>query len=229
MLFLHCECKIFYALPSNKALTVNLEEILYRQFGSEHRKDSVIFKEGDPGNLVYIIQSGRVQITKALGERTKVLSVLSRGEFFGEMALISDRPRSATATALEDCRLLGINSEMFFKILRSSYDITLRIIEQLAARLAEADKRLEVILFTDATTRLVRQFESLAEESQATNAVQLAYELGVPQERIQRILVKLEEKGIVSMKTGSVTVVDKTKLTKLKNYLLLKEEFGQIE
>jgi CRP/FNR family cyclic AMP-dependent transcriptional regulator len=209
-------------------MTAAIEETLYLRFGCEYAAGSVIFSEDEEGRLVYIIQSGRVEISKAVGEKSKVLAVLSRGEFFGEMALISERPRMATARALEECRLLAIDSATFYKILRSDYDITLRIIEQLATRLAEADRRLEVLLFTDATSRLIRLLEGIPPPG-GWRVEHVAYELGVPTERMQRIIGKFEEKGIVKADAGGLTVADQAKLAKLKNYVALKDEFGQIE
>lgn len=208
---------------------INIEDTLYREFGRDYAQGSVIFKEGDPGDRVYFIQSGKVRIDKSVGERFKTLGVLARGDLFGEMALISDRPRTATATAVEACRLVALDSGTFFRILRSSYDVTVKVIEQLAARLAEADRRLETLLFTDATTRLVRYLEETPAGAPPMGAEQLAYELGVPQERLQRILGKLVEKGMAESGRGGVRLKDRGKLEKLKNYLNLKEEFGQID
>lgn len=207
----------------------NIEKILYKEFGCEYPAGSTIFSEGDEGRLVYIIQEGQVQISKSVGDRSKVLGVLDRGQFFGEMALISDRPRSATATVLKDCRLLALDSEMFFKILRSSYEITVRIIEQLVARLAETDKRLETLLFTDATTRFVKQLDGMSPDEPAVAMDQLAYDIGVPLERLQRITGKLEEKGVIRIEEEKLSVMEPEKLKKLKDYLLLREEFGKIE
>jgi CRP/FNR family cyclic AMP-dependent transcriptional regulator len=207
----------------------SLEESLDKDFGCAYPQGSVIFNENDPGHLVFIIQSGRIEIRKAVGDRQKVLAQLGRGDFFGEMALISDRPRSATATAVEDCRLLALKSDTFFRILRTNYDVTVRIIEQLAARLAESDRRLEVLLFTDATSRLVRFLESTPAQVLEMDLEGLAYELGLPLERLQHIARKFEEKGIIRVGPSNIAIADRDKLAKLKGYLLLKDEFGKID
>jgi len=209
-------------------MTTNIEETLYRQFGSQHKAGDVIFQEGDPGNLVYLIQQGKIQISKAMGDRTKVLAVLSRGEFFGEMALISEKPRSATASALDDCRLLALDKKLFFKILRSNYDITVRLVEQLAGRLKTANQQLETVLFTDTVTRLVKYFENTATGERGINLSDLAFELGVLEERLKKIIDKFEEKQIIRIEEDRVIVTDSEKLSKLKNFLFLKEEFGPV-
>ncbi len=215
-------------MPVKDALE-SLEETLAKDFGRAYPAGGIIFKENDPGHLVYIIQSGRIEIRKAVGDRQKVLAQLGRGDFFGEMALISDRPRSSTATAMEESRLLALKADTFFRILRTNYDITVRIIEQLAARLAEYDRRLEVLLFTDATSRLVRFLENSPGQTLPMDLGQLAYELGLSQERLQHITRKFEEKGIIRVGPASIAIADRDKLAKLKGYLLLKEEFGKID
>jgi len=206
-------------------MATNIEESLYRQSGAQHKAGDVIFKEGDPGSRVYIIQMGRIQISKAMGDRNKILAVLPRGEFFGEMALISDKPRSATATALDDCRLLALDKELFFKILRSNYDITVRLVEQLSRRLESANEQLETVLFTDTITRLVRHFENADPDEQSMEIGDLAFELGVLEERLKRIIVKFAEKGIIRVDEGRVIITDREKLAKLKDYIFVKEEF----
>jgi CRP/FNR family cyclic AMP-dependent transcriptional regulator len=211
------------------AMTTGIESTLYPEFGCEYTADKVIFGEGDPGNLVYIIQSGKVRIDKKVGDRTKVLGVLSAGDFLGEMALVSDRPRSATATVVEDCRLLALDREMFFRMMRSDCDAAMKIIGQLAARLAEADRRLEVLLFTDATARLVRHLEGISEDTLQVELPHLAFELGVPLDRLRRIVDKLAAKGIIEFGGGTLVVRDRGKLDKLREYLLLREEFGQVD
>jgi CRP/FNR family cyclic AMP-dependent transcriptional regulator len=214
--------------PQNTVLSRSEEE-LFKEHGQEYPAGSVIFSEGDPGQAVYFVQRGAVQIAKSVGDRSKVLAKLTVGDFFGEMALISERPRSATATAIEECQLAVLGKEPFFKLLRNSYEITLRIVEQLAARLAEADRRLETLLFTDATTRLVRHLESLPGDEVPLEPSLLAYEMGLSLDRLQRITAKFGDKGILTPAAGGLTRVDRAKLGKLKSYLTLKEEFGQIE
>jgi CRP-like cAMP-binding protein len=209
-------------------MNTNIEETLYRQFGSQHKAGDLIFQEGDPGNLVYLIQQGRIQIGKAVGDGTRVLAVLSRGEFFGEMAMISEKPRSATATAVDDSRLLALDKKLFFKILRSNYDIAVRLVEQLAGRLEAANKQLESVLLTDTITRLFRYFESAATEQTGTNIGDLAFDLGVQEERLKKIINKFEQKEIIRLEDDQVIITDSQKLAKLKDYLFLKEEFGPI-
>ncbi len=190
---------------------------------------TVIFKENDQGAEVYLIRSGKIQIGRTVGNNPRVLATLTEGDFFGEMALISDRPRSAQATAIEDSTVIVLSSENFFRLLRTDFDMSMRIMEQLTSRLADTDRRLEVLLFADATTRLVKMLESEEMDTVPLSLSQVSYELAIPLERIRKITEKLQAKGIIRVTDTAIDIVDRTKLDKLKNFLFLKEELGQGE
>lgn len=104
----------------------------------------------------------------------------------------------------------------------------MRIIEQLAARLAEADRRLETLLLADATSRLIQHLEGNRGAAGAPVA-QMAGELAVPLERLLRIVGKLQEKGIIVDRGGTIHPADPEKLEKLKKRLLLSEEVQPTE
>ena len=82
---------------------------LYEKYGTEIKAGRVLFNEGEPGDTMYIIQVGRVKITKRVGNSEKILMVLQKGDFFGEMAIVNQAPRTATATAVDNCQLLCFN------------------------------------------------------------------------------------------------------------------------
>lgn len=197
-------------------------------FSCSFPKGALIFNEGDEGNLVYFIQSGKVQIVKEVGTADRVLADLEPGDFFGEMALITDKPRFAAARAGDDVQLEGMSRDFFFKRLRSDYDMAITVMEQLASRLAEADRKLELLLFADATIRFVKLLEG-GSGSLSMGIGQIAFEMGIPEERVQRIIEKFQEKGIVKVEGDDITLLDRDKMNKIKNYLVLKDEFGQME
>lgn len=105
------------------------------------RKRRVIVKEGDEGDKLYIIVSGRAVVTKkSLKDRDNVVMALGPGECFGEMALIDEQPRSATVKALEDVTLLSIGKVNFRDMIRSHPDVALSIIKLFARRLRVATR-----------------------------------------------------------------------------------------
>src|ERR671934_349281 len=111
------------------------EETLFQRFGKEFPKGHVLFREGDPGKEMYVLQSGKVAISKRVRDVEKVLATLGPGEFFGEMAIISNKPRNATATVSQDARLLIIDPKTFEGMIRSNGEISVRMIKKLADRL----------------------------------------------------------------------------------------------
>lgn len=115
----------------------------------------VIFEEGDLGTEMYVIQEGEVEIVKELqGEGERQLALLSHGDFFGEMSILEELPRTATARAVSDCKLLAINGTTFDRMLRKNPEIAVRMMRKLSRRLRETD-------------RLLREALGGTEESQA--------------------------------------------------------------
>jgi CRP-like cAMP-binding protein len=104
---------------------------------------STIFQEGDLGTEMFIILEGRVRIEKKIRGETHLLSTLEKGDFFGEMGVIENAPRSADAVADTDCKLLAITGSRFDEMIRKNPEIAVRIIRKYATRLREANNLLE--------------------------------------------------------------------------------------
>lgn len=119
--------------------------------GGDQRKEYIarfstgekIFAEGDLGTEMYIIQEGEVHIVKHLGDEHKVLTSLEKGDFFGEMAVIENAPRTADAVAHTEVTLLAINGSRFDEMIRKNPEIAIRIIRKYSRRLREANRLLE--------------------------------------------------------------------------------------
>lgn len=117
---------------------------LYKKFGREYKKNTVIFLEEEKGEEVYLILEGAVTISKKIeGEKKdKVLAILTAGDFFGEMALLTDSPRSATAQAIEDTKLLVFKKDFFFANLAKYPKFAAKLLKVLAERLAALDREI---------------------------------------------------------------------------------------
>src|SRR5574342_1343961 len=142
-----------------------VEDQLFQRFGREFPRGTVLFREGDPGREMFVIQAGRVDISKRVGGSEKILSTLGQGEFFGEMSILNNAPRSATATCADDSKLLVIDPKTFEAMVRGNAEIALRMIKKLAARLQEADHQIENLLMGDAGSRVVHRLLLLAEKA----------------------------------------------------------------
>jgi hypothetical protein len=108
---------------------------------------TVIFNEGDLGLAMYVIEQGEVEIRKEIGNEERVLAVLGKGDFFGEMCMLEeDVPRSATAVALNDVEAVMIDRSAFTFILTHNTEITIRIMRKLVRRLRQTTQLLEEAL-----------------------------------------------------------------------------------
>jgi len=115
----------------------------YEKFLVQHLMGEIIFSEGDIGTDMYIVQSGTVELLKAIGGETRVLSTLEKGDFFGEMSVLEDVPRTASARAKTDVELLRINGATFDAMLKGNTEIAIRMMRKLSRRLREVTAMLE--------------------------------------------------------------------------------------
>src|SRR5437660_12416618 len=113
------------------------EDALFQRFGKEFKRGDVLFREGEPGTEMYVIQSGKGNITKTVRETAKILASLGAGEFFGEMSIFNHKPRWAGADVAEDAKLLVIDPNMFEAIIRCNVEIAVRVIKKLSDPLQE--------------------------------------------------------------------------------------------
>lgn len=204
------------------------EESLTQRFSKEFPRGTVLFQEGDPGREMFVVQSGKVAITRAGGGREKVLALLGQGEFFGEMSLLTSKPRSATASVAEDARLLVIDPRTFDAMIRGNAEIAVRMIKKLADRLHEADDQIGVLLHPDATSRvahwLARQVERLGPGPQRleVGAEELSGQLGVPPSKVEEALVTLERARLLQRDAGGLVVGDPERLRHFLEFLQLR-------
>ncbi len=122
------------------------DEQLYWKFGKSFPKGTILFREGDLGREMFIVQKGKVQVRKKVGEEEEVLTELGEGEFFGEMALLIGMDRSATVEVMEDSKLLVVRPETFESLLKSNVEIAMKMLKKMAARLRATDEHLETAL-----------------------------------------------------------------------------------
>ena len=120
------------------------ESLPLSRFQQSYRKSELIFEEGSTGSEMYLIHSGQVMLSvRQDGTQQKPLVVLGPGDFFGEMALVDDSPRSATAEAIEDdTQLIVIDRARFLFMVRQQPEFALSLMHTLCQRLRDMDRRL---------------------------------------------------------------------------------------
>src|SRR5262245_24967984 len=122
---------------------MSAEKNPFAKFLNHFKKGTVLFHEGDEGEDMYIIQSGRVAIKKRVPHGDTTLAVLEKGDFFGEMSILERMPRSATAEMLEDGDLIVIGSDVFGDMIKSNPEIAVRMLRKYSLRLRETTKQIE--------------------------------------------------------------------------------------
>ncbi len=137
--------------PYSKAVFLDGDD---KVFTREYPKDNMIFAENMPGKELYIIQKGTVKITKIMGENEVLLAVLKPGDIFGEMSLIENKPRSASAIVMEDSVMLAVNKENFARMVTSQPQIITRLTTLLAKRMWLIYKQLANTLISDPVGKL---------------------------------------------------------------------------
>src|SRR5512145_187563 len=119
------------------------DDPLFQRFGKEFPQGTVLFREGEPGKEMYVVHQGRVTVSKRAGEVEKILASLGPGEFVGEMSILNNKPRSATAACAEAAKLLVIDAKTFEAMIRSNAEIAIRMIKKLADRLQDSNDQIE--------------------------------------------------------------------------------------
>ncbi len=133
------------------------------RMGEEYAPGDVLFHEGEHGEVMYVVQAGSVRISKRVAGQDKVLALLGPGEFFGEMAILNGKPRTATATVVERARCLVIDPRTLEDMVTKNSEIALRLIKKLARRLDSADTLIEVLLHRDPRARVLMALSRYAE------------------------------------------------------------------
>ena len=112
-------------------------------FGDEFPEGTVVFRENEPGEEMYVILEGRVEVSATVEGKKTVLGILEKGAFFGEMALFDGMPRSATATVLSRARMMVLKRETLNDRLRSDPNTAMRLLKSMCLRLRSLRSALE--------------------------------------------------------------------------------------
>lgn len=206
---------------------------MFAKFGKRIPAGTVLFSEGDKGEEMFILQSGKVKISKKIRGVEKTLATLEKGEFFGEMAILNDKPRSASAETIEDSDMLVIDRKTFETLLRSNVEIAIRFIKRLADRLREANDQMEALMIRDNTSRLVNILAKQVREGKS-GAVAVGIEdlggmAGIDGSQARMILEKLASVRILTITPDDkVAISSQEQVDRLLRYLEMREIFGEM-
>jgi CRP-like cAMP-binding protein len=178
----------------------------------------VIFEEGDPGNFLFVIQAGEVELTRFGLTGRQVVARLTTGEFFGEMSVVVGEPRTARAVAISGCRLLELDSATLEAMCVERPEIAIRIIRRLTDRLIDSERRLSALgvddLLRPVVRAMVRNAELAGEGFQIPGTLRtLAHESGLSMLEAHRALHQLLDQKLVRIVDDVLTTPDVDRLS----------------
>ena len=179
-------------------------------------RGATVMVAGDQTDSLYIILSGRLKVMMSDAEGKEViLSILGPGEFFGEMGLIDDSPRSASVVGIEPCELLSIAKRDFNKCLAENFEMAMAVMRGLVRRLREADRKIGSLALLDVYGRVARLLLDMAENVDGQKMVtkrlpkqDIAKMIGASREMVSRVMKDLQLGGYIEMRGSSIVLHD---------------------
>ena len=135
----------------------------FGRFAKTFKAGEMIFSEFEPGDTFYLIQSGRVQLVKLVGDFEKTLDILQPSEMFGEMAILENSPRSATAIALDTVTVLEFNSQNFEVLMLGNPQIALKLLKLFCKRIYDSKRRVMILTLEEPQAKVADVFLMLDE------------------------------------------------------------------
>jgi len=180
-------------------------------------KNAVVLTEGEAGDSLYMIQAGKVKVFIGDEEgREIILKILGPGSFFGEMSMIDKQPRSASVTTLETSTFLVLQHAAFEKCVEQAPTIGNMVMQILAQRVREADRKIGTLALMDVYGRVASTLLELAVYTNGKLMVgeklsqqDLANMVGASREMVNRILKDLSDRGFISIESKSITIINR--------------------
>jgi len=179
-------------------------------------RGSMIMAAGDPTDSLYIVLSGRLKVMMSDADGKEViLNILGPGEFFGEMGLIDDAPRSASVVAIEPCELLSISKRDFKRCLADNFEMTMALMRGLVRRLRDADRKIGSLALLDVYGRVARLLLDMSETVNGQKMVtrrlpkqDIAKMIGASREMVSRVMKDLQLGGYIEMRGSNILLRD---------------------
>ena len=191
------------------------------QFEISFKKDSIIFKEGDVEDTMYFIKNGKVEISKQMDDDKQVIALLGPNDFFGEMALLSKNPRSATAKALKETTAIVFNRNQFLSLLKTKGEIALKIIDVLILRLREANDTIRKLIQKNQKALVFETLSKWLQVKESDADIKIASEwvstqLGMKARETESVIRQLVMMNLVSISDNIVSINNTETSDKLK-------------
>lgn len=193
----------------------------------EYPQNTMIFSESQRGKDLYIIQSGEVAISKVVNGNEVILAVLKKGDMFGEMALLENKPRSASAIAHSDCRLMVVNLANFNQMVTTQPQMISRLTTTLADRLWSMYRQLDNANIRDPLAKMIDmlslqlekqkiQMDSLQSKQKQTELTpqDIANMCGIPHAQQPKAIYEFQQDSHIKIVDGKIFIKDMVELSK---------------
>lgn len=192
---------------------------MFERFAVNFQPGDIIFCEYEPGDKFYLIQNGRVQIVKILGSLEKNIDILKPGEIFGEMAILEEAPRSATAVALDKVKALEFNKANFEVLMKGNPQIALRLLKLFTKRIYDQKRRFMILTLKDIEAKVADVFLMLSEGQQVedpdadqrvfqTTVDDIAHWAGISPKECNKVLKHLAGQGRIEIYDDKIIVTN---------------------
>ncbi|MCB1175254.1 MAG: cyclic nucleotide-binding domain-containing protein [Leptospiraceae bacterium] len=189
----------------------------------------LIFCENEPGYELYILQAGRLKITKMVDGQEVMLAVLQPGDIFGEMAILDNKPRTATAILAEEATMLAINKANFEGMVQAQPQLATKLITLLSERIWTAYRQLANLMISEAIGRLYDTMLTLAEKQHARIAARSSFNfdiggkdllkmVGLDPDRDENLLMEVLKNRWMKLDQGKLICLDLEELEKQVSY-----------
>ena len=194
--------------------------------GIKISKGQVLFKEGDPGDKLFVVVEGKLKLgTTSNDGRENLLSILGPGDMFGELSLFDPGPRTATATAVIDSKLLALSNDQVIGWITSHPQVSLPLLKRLSQRLRRANDVLSDLVFADVPGRVAKAIIELGERfgTKKEDGLHVKHELtqeelaqlvGASRETVNKALADFTARGWIILEPRAVIILDLERLIK---------------
>jgi CRP-like cAMP-binding protein len=189
-------------------------------------KGSILFAEGDEGDHLYVIVEGKIKLGTSSGDgRENLLSILGPGEMFGELSLFDPNPRTSTATAVTDAKLLSLGQTKLIPWLTENPRVSLNLLASLAQRLRRTNEAVGDLVFSDVPGRVAKALIDLGERfgKQTDDGLlvnhdltqeELAQLVGASRETVNKALADFAGRNWLKLDGRAVLITDLERLSK---------------
>ncbi|MEY4492798.1 MAG: hypothetical protein RL355_147 [Actinomycetota bacterium] len=215
------EAPLFKALDDEAATSLRKSMLL-----QELKKGQTLFQEGQTGDRLYLVKSGKVKLSHASGDgRESVFMVLGPGDMFGELSLFDPGPRTSTAIAVTDSEILGLGHSDLKPWLQDRPEVAQALLQALAHRLRRTSETMSDLVFADVPGRVAKALLELGEKFGSKSGTglsvhhdltqeELAQLVGASRETVNKALADFASRGWIRLETRSVELLDLDRLSK---------------